>query len=401
MAQRRPRILFAGIAALLLTLSGCALKRTSGVYQLKQIESQYFLLPPNTSDSTEKYQKLSIPLAQMGGHRQTSDNVACSIKGAWFSFYRVPGSKFWTAEVPAATAWERSGGTVDMKDEWQAFEADLYGLLHRRCFSSLDEYSLAKQRIATNLPAPASDALFYRYGYGPGGYVDLAPGMQLRIERDLYAAEDSEQPRPEDYRGTTITSYGIAPSGEDEVKLVFLRIDKRSPPADALHAIVPSPNLDANLVSQFSASSRLRLFLQDLVVSGNAKTPAILIGASSEIDLKAVTAEIETKPQVSCTDLVRWRVTCAIFHGAVTVSPMLQVTVNGAQSYIPIGSKLWFVLPLVQGAKDAKLVRTLRVQRLYLGKMTDVRFAHNQEEISQLLLVGGDRISWSRSIGAR
>jgi hypothetical protein len=397
MSQLRLRVLFAGVAALLLGLSSCAVKKTTDGYSLKQIESQYFLLPPDTPASEEREQKISIPVSAVGSSGEAPDTKDCSIKAAWFSFYRAPESKFWTVEIPTVRAWAKSGGTVDMKEEWQGFEAALHGLEQRRCFSSLDDYLQVKQRIAANLPAPADETLFYRYGYGPGGYVDLAQGMQLRIERDLYSGNDSEQPRPADYRGTTITSYGVLATAPDAVKLDFLRIDKKSAGATGPDAT----SLDVNLAAQFASSPRLRLFLQDLVVSGNAKTPAILIGASSENDLNAVTAEIATKPQIDCRDLLRWKVTCAIFRGPVTVSPMLQVTVNGAVTYIPIGSKLWFVLPYRQGAQETKLLQTVRVQRPFQGKMTEVLFARNQEGVTQLLLMGEDRISWSRKFAEK
>jgi len=396
--QRRTRTAWiAALAALFTAAIGCAPKKSTDVYQLRQIQSQYFLLPPNTSASQEKYQTLSIPVTEAGNGRETGDAKDCSVKGDWFSFYRVPGNKFWTVQIPTAAAWEQSGGTVDMKDEWQGFEAALYGLQQRHCFASLDEYFQVKQRIAASLPAPADETLFYRYGYGPGGYVDLAPDMQVRIERDFYRSNHGEQTRPEDYRGTTITTYAVTASGEEEVKLALLGVEKKSPGGNALDAT----SLDTKLASQFSASSRLRLFLQGLVVSGNAKTPAILIGALRQNDLSAVTTAIETNPQIACADLIRWRVTCVLFRGPVTVSPMLHVTVNGASSYIPVGSKLWIVLPYATGDKEAKLLRTVRLQRLFRGKVTQVLFARNQEEVSQLLLIGGDRISWSRSVAAK
>lgn len=393
MQRLRRKILLAGIPTLLTALMGCGLHRSTDVYRLSEINSQYFLLSPDAAHSQGEHQTLPIPRARKDDNPNDSPMEDCSIKGPWFSFYEGPENNSWTAETPAAPAWEKSGGAVDMEDEWRSFEAALYGLQQRRCFSSLDEYLFVKQRIAASLSAPAGDTLFYHYGYGPGGYVDLAPGMQLRIERDFYGSHNSEQPRSTDYQGTTITSYGVTANVENEPKLFSLRIDKKSLGAKAPDVTAP----DATLATQFAADPHLRLFLQDLVISGNAKTPAILIGSSNNKDLNAVTQEIENKPQISCTDLLRWQVTCAFFDGTVTVSPMLQVVLNGAPTYVPIGSKLWFILPHLNDAQQARLLRTLRVERPFRGKAIEVQFARTEAEISQLLLLGGDRISWKTS----
>jgi hypothetical protein len=390
MQRLKRRVLLAGMQGLLTAFTGCAAHPSRGVYRLHEINSQYFLLSPDASHSQGEHQTLPIPRARKRDNPNGSPVADCSIKGPWFSFYQASGNDSWTAETPTASAWERSGGAVDMEDEWRSFEAALYGLQQRRCFSSPDEYLFVGQRIAASLSAPAGDTLFYHYGYGPGGYVDLAPGMQLRIERDFYGSHNSEQPRAADYQGTTITSYEVTASVENETKLFLLRVEKKSLGAKAPDVTAP----DATLATQFAAAPHLRLFLQDLVISGNAKTPAILIGSSNNDDRNAVTQEIENKPQISCTDLLRRQVTCAFFDGTVTVSPMLQVVLNGAHTYVPIGSKLWFILPHLKDAQEARLLRTLRVERQFHGKAIEVQFARTEAEISQLLLLGGDRLSW-------
>jgi hypothetical protein len=283
MQRLKRKVLLAGMPALLTAFTGCAVHPSRGVYRLSEINSQYFLLSPDAAHSQGEHQTLLIPRALRDDNPNGSPVADCSIKGPWFSFYEGPGNSSWTAQTPTAPAWERSGGAVDMENEWRNFEAALYDLQQRRCFSSLGEYLFVKQRIAASLSAPAGDTLFYRYGYGPGGYVDLAPGMQLRIERDFYGSHTSEQPRSIDYQGTTITSYGVTANVQNETKLIFLRIDKKSLGAKAPEATAP----DATLATRFAAAPHLRLFLQDLVVSGNAKTPAILIGSSNNNDLKA------------------------------------------------------------------------------------------------------------------
>jgi hypothetical protein len=354
-------------------IAGCASHRSGAIYRLSEINSQYFLLSPDAADSHIDRQTLHISRAPESGN--------CSIKGAWFSFYPAADHKSWIVESPSATAWERGSGTVDMKEEWQKFEAELYGSPQGSCSLFLEEYLSLKQRIAESLSSPAEDAVFYRYAYGAGGYVDLASAMQLRIERVFLSAAG-------DYRGTVITTYSVTADAQNQAKLNLFGIDNKP---------LANPDLpDMSLAERFAASPRLRLFLQDLVVNGNDKTPAILIGTSSDGDLHAVTEKIESDPKITCADLRRPQVTCAFFDGSVTVSPMIQVALNGDRTYVPIGSKLLYVLPHVNALQREALLKKVRLQRLFQGKLTSVEFAHSEDVISQLLLVGGDKVSWPR-----
>jgi hypothetical protein len=186
-------------------------------------------------------------------------------------------------------------------------------------------------------------------------------------------------------------------NSESGVTLRLLRTEKRSAGSTTPEAKAS----DVTLATDFASTPRLRLFLEDLVISGNAKSPAILIGASTTRDLDDATQAIENNPAISCKALLRWQVTCAFFDGLVTVSPMFHVFVNGSPTYVPIGSRLGFVIPRMTGSQETNLIRTLRVQRSFQGKALTVQFAHNIDDISQLLLFGEDRISWSRTATAK
>ena len=381
-------------AALLITVlaacAGCAARRPQGGYLLSKIDSQYFLLPPDAPASQADRQTIRIPIPPGG-----EVPAECSIKGSWFSLARSSAKEgYWIAQTPSASAWEASAGAVDMKDEWQSFENALYGLQQKQCFASVDEYLQVKQRIAASLSVPAEDTLFYRYSYGPGGYVDMAPRMQLRIERDFFDPQSSSH-TASDYRGTTITYYDVV--GSTATSLKFLRVERRSAGSVAFGA----NSSDAELAKEFVGTSRLRLFLQDLTVSGGAKTPAILIGGALDQDLNGPTQAIENDPGISCRALLSWKVTCALFDGAVTVSPMLEVFINGARSYVPIGSKLQFILPSVTTSQRDKLMRTLRVDRSFQGKAVRIQLPSDLEAVSQLVVLGEDRISWPKALGNR
>jgi hypothetical protein len=46
-------------------------------------------------------------------------------------------------------------------------------------------------------------------------------------------------------------------------------------------------------------------------------------------------------------------------------------------------------------------MRTLRVERSFQGKVARVQLPTGLEAVSQLLVFGEDRISWSKSLGDR
>jgi hypothetical protein len=377
--------------ALLSGCLGCAGHHRTNAYVLSKFDSQYFLLSPDALNPRGDHQTIRIPRSREPGAANAA--VDCSIKGPWFSFYANPGrSADWVAETPTASASQQSAGAIDMKEQWQGFERALYVLQEKQCFVSADEYLSVKERIAASVSAPATDTLFYRYGYGPGGYVDLAPGMQLQIERDFFGPHAAEQQPPKDYRGTTITYYAVSGNIESGTRLGFLRTEKRSVGSTAPDVVAA----DVTLATDFAGAPRLRLFLEDLVVAGNAKSPAILIGARTTQELNDAAQAIESDPAISCKRLLRLQVTCALFDGLVTVSPMLQIAVNGSSTYVPIGSRLWFVLPSMIHQQPA-FIRTIRVKRSFDSKPVDVHFVHDTEGLSQLLLFGGDKISWSKS----
>ena len=374
---------------------GCAGHHRTNAYVLSKFDSQYFLLSPDALNARGDHQTLRIPRSRK--RESVKSAVDCSIKGHWFSFYTDPGSSpDWIAETPTASASQQSAGAVDMKEQWQSFEQALYGLQQKHCFASVDEYLSVKERIAASVSAPATDTLFYRYGYGPGGYVDLGPGMQLQIERDFFGPHTTDQPTLTNYRGTTITYYEVSGSTESGTRLGFLRTEKRSVGPTAPDVVAA----DVTLATDFAAAPRLRLFLEDLVVAGDAKSPAILIGATTTQELNDAAQAIASDPDISCKGLQRLQVICALFDGVVTVSPMLQVAVNGSSTYVPIGSRLWFVLPPMTD-QQPRLIRTIRVKRLFDSKSVDVHFVHEAEDLSQLLLFGGDKVSWSRSAVAK
>jgi hypothetical protein len=70
--------------------------------------------------------------------------------------------------------------------------------------------------------------------------------------------------------------------------------------------------------------------------------------------------------------------------------------VNGRPTQVPLGSKVTYVFPPTDdyGASTSK---SLKIRRQSGGGYRELEFARNEDDVSQILIFGGDEISFARS----
>jgi hypothetical protein len=84
---------------------------------------------------------------------------------------------------------------------------------------------------------------------------------------------------------------------------------------------------------------------------------------------------------------------CFIFSDS-TASLLSTITVNGhAVLYAP-GMTLSQVIGTIRPARYERAMQTVTVERQYLGSYATIRFDRNRSEMSKLILINGDRITW-------
>jgi hypothetical protein len=274
-----------------------------------------------------------------------------------------------------------------MRLEWEKFLQETSGLVQARCFAPGIDFLAVKRKIVEGMSMPADDALLYRYSFGQGGYVDLAPGMELRIERNIPAEKAGSSLR------TITTSYGFSSTSGNNTQINFLRSLEGSKPTIAGTSTFP----DATLATTFHATPHLRLILQRLTVAADTNSPAILLGGADMAALDEATHEAVDDPKLLCEGLRKYAVTCVDFNGLVTVSPVLNVKVNGHLTYVPLGSKVVYVFSLTPDRSSSEPAKTLKIRREFDNHYRDLQFHHDEQDYSQILLFGGDEISWSKS----
>ena len=159
-------------------LSGC--RPVIGKYQVKKFRarrcSSHLLI--ELSANREITTRLSIPTA--ADHSQHTD---CSAAVGHFSLSRVKNSfSEWTAKLPSLQHWQE-GVAVGVSIRILRVSAIRSGSWRSRgCFDKSARVLL--DQSGEIIPVRIHDTYYYRYDYRLGtGFIDLVPGMQLKIER--------------------------------------------------------------------------------------------------------------------------------------------------------------------------------------------------------------------------
>ena len=84
---------------------------------------------------------------------------------------------------------------------------------------------------------------------------------------------------------------------------------------------------------------------------------------------------------------------CFIFSDG-TASLLSTVMVNGHATLYAPGITLSQVIGSIGPAMYERAMQTVTVERPYLGNYASIRFDRKRYEMSKLILINGDRISW-------
>ena len=108
--------------------------------------------------------------------------------------------------------------------------------------------------------------------------------------------------------------------------------------------------------------------------------------------------ELRAQSDESCKNVATARrVTCVEFDGSVAVSALIKVELNGKPRFLEWGAKIKDVL---SKSSEVEALKTLRFQRRFMNSYYDVRFDPEDSNVLSLALVGGDRLTWSKSSSA-
>jgi hypothetical protein len=239
--------------------------------------------------------------------------------------------------------------------------------------------------IAQRIALPAIDVVDYVYSDQGDRYVDLAPGMQIKIQGVLPTATSDYTQSGNSPQMWTV-AYDVVHDHDGGVRLK----GERTAESRAQLSGVQDGNLLA-MEHRFAHTPVLRLFLQGFSAT-ESETGALLIGASSAARLEELTDRIR---QTSPSKCVALQGSACIEFPPGSVSLLSFLWVNGHRMPSPFGTPLAFLLYQLPQPKQVKALESARVSRqLSTGHQAGIEFTRTMEGVRQLLLLPGDRVEW-------
>jgi len=378
----------------LVVSTGCAHRPPvqRGSYTLEG-KSGYSLLVPSLASpaSDPNFQTTIVSIGVDQQKMERKPNESCAIRGNVFSLsvMEVGSRNQWIVRSLSTQGWLTRGAELNIHAEWTRFIQDLQRLEREGCFPRKETFFALRRAIAEEISVPATEAAFFLYSFGGTGFVDLAPGMEVRFERPFVRAANSTSKAV--YGGSLEADYRVtSPTGAD-VALQLSRATKvkaaRSPEAGRSENIFDLPN-------RFRSKSMLRLFLQTMG-DGKDAMPAILLGANSVQELDEATTTIEKNGRAKCPDALGSQGDCILFGSRTAVSLMSSINVNGKAQMLPFGMSLGQMIDVSSRSAGGHALETVSLSRsLVSGSYAEIRFPRTMEAVQQIVLLPGDRLTW-------
>lgn len=379
----------------LLLFAGCGQRKhltAGGMYRIEKVQNDAFVLPPPVPLQYKQHDPLTIQLAMPASTERKEAN--CTMTGDFFRLTFQPKKSYAILRLPSLEDWKGIQREEDLQRARLAFLADVTKLQQSGCLSA-DQGMLISKLLPEVLPTRPNESLYYRNGYRPGsGLVDLKPGIRLQIQRAYFR----DAPAPEgkhnlgNYLGITTISYQVTEDAQRRVR--FYRTSVESSKKDLARQFqkdIP----DFSLAAQTGKLPFYRLFLFTSFVPQKTQRSALIIGTKTMSALEEITNTIRANPKLGCREIsAHHEADCISFDGPVSVSAEIQVVLNGKPTYVAVGSSIRGLFGKEPVEKIAENLRTLHIQRLFENSYADLRF-RPEDDILSLILVGGDRVSWT------
>ena len=351
------------------------------------------MLVPNALESNQdgEFQRVMVilPAGRSDAKMRIGDD--CAIHGAVFSLQpgSSSGNRSWVVRSPSIAGWETVSGEADVDAQWTFFVREIANMHDRGCFPFGLSTQFIRSAIAERIPLPANLAPVFMYSDQGERFVNLAPGMEIRIQRVL-STQTPVNAGPRSTLRIMTVDYEVVLSNDGGIRL------KRSHRPDGVQKASrgTADSQFLTLEQRFATTSAMRLFLQGFSEEKQGKTESdpILIGASDTAQLDALTDLIRQRDPATC--VVRPGIACLdLPHGSISLFSI--VWVNGHKDTCSFGAPLTTLLFPLSPLKQAKALESIRVmRRLDRGRYADIQFTRTPNGARQVLLLPGDRIEW-------
>jgi hypothetical protein len=275
---------------------------------------------------------------------------------------------------------------MDIGSQWKIFTRGLARMNENGCFPPGLTALEIRVAIMQRIPLPAADVPLFFYSDLGTGFTDLAPGMEVTLQRFLPAAE-SIRARSQDPPRMWVASYEVISRHGKGVRLKLARRVQSGPDGDS----GPEEKELLSLSQRFAQTPVLRLFLEGVFGTGQV-SHGILIGAANQTQLDALTDLIHQSDPAKCTSYQE--TVCTEFPlGALSL--FSTVRVNGRRTSCLFGSSLAELSRCQPRPDQAGAPESAQVfRRVDSDHYAEIDFPHNQDGAGQLRLLPGDRVEW-------
>lgn len=272
----------------------------------------------------------------------------------------------------------------------------------RGCIAQGESVKLA-DRIAGSLPLDPNQVFRLRFATDrTSGEVDLDPGTQLQVVSPIvldgtqfdpgFPASDQTTGN-----GNTLTLTLRAPANMLGYETALYEIRRRNgQPGFRIVALSAERHIDgktervtepAKNPFQFSEDAAFyRLFYK----AGQTDFTALVAGARTRAELGAS----RTSNLTTCDGFAAGM--CVAIPKSVAVNPMITITVNGRESMVNWSSTVGGAIRSAGERQPETLLPRLSVQKPYGGHLAAVNFDRSDPAILNLVLTGGESISWKQ-----
>ncbi|MEW6130185.1 MAG: hypothetical protein AB1757_24325 [Acidobacteriota bacterium] len=321
-----------------------------------------YLVPPNLTYSKSVFtQPIQLNLYSMYtksiqqntcGISQNANNVDFSLSWNVALSQQMP-TPVAVVTIQPKNVWGTSAqARAQLRKSFDAFRVQLEALeLAQGCLRSGGAYAIA-QAVAESMPLSLAETLYYRYGFdAQNGYVDLLPGMRLRVESAINQTMSTLAPVSSlnGFVPGNVAYYQVArltdTSGNQRIAFDAFLGSNRPPTIP-----VSTGGIGGIIDLQQSNAARryYRLFYPPQLAPGNRPDNAALydnvtlIGADTLSDLYAATAAYLQGQTCATVAKGNLPIICSYFRGRAIAVPEIGVCVNtpfGAQSLsVPVGT---------------------------------------------------------------
>jgi hypothetical protein len=378
------------LCAMFLCCSGCFHHKIAIENGFRLIDNSGApMLVPTNGQSSDLGNFQTSTLVLPGGSASAKDQVShqCTINDEIFSLRSASylDSRYWIVRSPSISGWYTLASEIDIYAQWKIFTRGLARMNESGCFPSGLTALEIRAAIAQRIPLPADEVPLFFYSEQGIGFIELAPGMEVRLERIL-PPKKSISARS---KGTSYwaANYEVIARRGEGVGLKLTRKVHRGPNGG-------SGSEEKELFSlsqQFAQTPVLRLFLKG-VYGKREVSNGILIGASNQRQLDALTDLIHQSDPAKC---INYQGTvCAEFPlGAPNL--YYTVWVNGHRTSWLFGTTLAaFLISLPQPEQMMALESAQVFRRLSLDHYAEIHFPRTENGATQLPLLPGDKIEW-------